>query len=287
VSTKLENVKLNDLKQQKKHARVLVACSNFRTSCSIAWNYNTLWSPSCLVKKLRKKLLVVALMVTIAVSLAAYAWATYEGARAENDCLQVTAQLSSGTIARGDNVTIFALVEDEAEKPIGQATVTATIGDLEILFLLADQGDGNYQGSIDTSIVKQGTYTIVVTAQKEGYEPSQSSLTVTVTSDAASNPSDTAVTELKVVVNEVKTMDVHVCVDISDGVTEEEAELIVGTTFIVVIGEYVTHRLDTLTFDDTQIEAHYTWGVDENDMGHVFDMTADLTALQATVSHCF
>ena len=40
--TTLENVKLNDLKQQKKDAHVLVACSNFRTSCSIAWNYNTL-----------------------------------------------------------------------------------------------------------------------------------------------------------------------------------------------------------------------------------------------------
>ncbi|NIU38488.1 hypothetical protein GWN65_00515, partial [Candidatus Bathyarchaeota archaeon] len=47
----------------------------------------------------------------------------------------------------------------------------------------------------------------------------------------------------------------------------------------LVMGEYVTHRLDTLTFDDTQIEAHYTWGHSEIDMGHVFDMTADLTTL--------
>jgi len=95
------------------------------------------------------------------------------------------------------------------------------------------------------------------------------------------------VTRFETVVNGKSSVDVSVCVNISDGVTEKEAELVVGTTFIVVMGDYVTHRLDTLTFDNTQIEAHYSWGHDENDMGHVFDVTADLTTLQITVSHCF
>jgi len=98
-------------------------------------------------------------------------------------------------------------------------------------------------------------------------------------------PSD--VTEFRAIVNGVRSVDVFVCVNISDGLTEKEAELIVGTTFILVMGDYVTDRLDTLIFDDTQITAHYAWGHDENDMGHVFDMTADLTTLQITVSHCF
>jgi len=98
-------------------------------------------------------------------------------------------------------------------------------------------------------------------------------------------PSD--VTKFKAVVNGMHSLDVFVCVNISDGLTEKEAELIVGTTFILVKGDYVTHRLDTLTFDNTQIEAHYTWGHDENDMGHVFDVTADLTTLLITVEHCF
>ena len=98
-------------------------------------------------------------------------------------------------------------------------------------------------------------------------------------------PSD--VTKFEAVVNGMSSVDVLVCVNISDGLTKEEAELIVGTTFILVMGDYVTHRLDTLTFDDTQIEAHYSWGHDETDIGHVFDMTADLTTLQITVSHCF
>ena len=95
------------------------------------------------------------------------------------------------------------------------------------------------------------------------------------------------VTKFEAVINGMRSMDVFVCVKISDGLTEKEAELIVGTTFILVMGDYVTDRLDTLIFDDTQITAHYTWGYGENDMGHVFDMTADLTTLQITVSHCF
>jgi hypothetical protein len=95
------------------------------------------------------------------------------------------------------------------------------------------------------------------------------------------------VTKFKAVVNGMHSLDVFVCVNISDGLTEKEAELIVGTTFIQVKGDYVTHRLDTLTFDNTQIEAHYTWGHDENDMGHIFDVTADLTTLLITVEHCF
>jgi hypothetical protein len=95
------------------------------------------------------------------------------------------------------------------------------------------------------------------------------------------------VTKFTAVVNGMYSLDVFVCVNISDGVTEKEAELIVGTTFILVKGDFVTRRLDTLTFDNTQIEAHHTWGYDETDMSHVFDVTVDLTTRQITVSHCF
>jgi len=98
-------------------------------------------------------------------------------------------------------------------------------------------------------------------------------------------PSD--VTKFEVVVNGMRSMDVFVCVNISDGLTEKEAELIAGTTFIEVKGEYVWRRLDTLTFDDTQMRAHYTWGYDKTDLGHVYDMTANLTTLQIIVDHCF
>jgi len=97
--------------------------------------------------------------------------------------MQISVQLSSDSVVRGDNVTVSAIIKDGAENLIEGATVTATIGDLEILFLLLDQGDGNYQVTIYTSIVNEGTYEIVVTAQKEGYEPDQTSLTLTVTTN--------------------------------------------------------------------------------------------------------
>ena len=95
------------------------------------------------------------------------------------------------------------------------------------------------------------------------------------------------VAKFEAVVNGMRSIDVFVCVNISDGLTEKEAELIAGTTFIQVKGEYVWRRLNTLTFDDTQIRAHYAWGYDETDLGHIYDMTADLTTLQITVDHCF
>jgi len=94
-------------------------------------------------------------------------------------------------------------------------------------------------------------------------------------------------TKFEAVVNGMRSMDIFVCVNISDGLTEKEAELIAGTTFIQVKGEYVWRRLDSLTFDDTQIRAHYAWGYDETDLGHTYDMIADLTTLQITVDHCF
>jgi len=94
--------------------------------------------------------------------------------------MPVIVELSSARVARGDDVTIFIVVKDCEGEPIEGATVTATIGDLEVLFLLLDHGNGNYKGAIDTSIVNEGTYEIVVTVEKEGYEPSQILRTLTV-----------------------------------------------------------------------------------------------------------
>jgi hypothetical protein len=95
------------------------------------------------------------------------------------------------------------------------------------------------------------------------------------------------VTKFEVIVNGVGSLDIFVCVNVSDGVTRQEAELIAGTTFIHVKGESVWRRLETLTFDDSEIKAHYAWGLNETDLGHVYDLTADLTTLQIVVDHCF
>jgi len=94
-------------------------------------------------------------------------------------------------------------------------------------------------------------------------------------------------TNFQTVVNGMRNMDVLVYVDISDGLTKVEAKQIAEATFIQVMGQNVMRQLDTLTINDSQIKAHYFWGCDENDMGHVFFMDVDLTTLQITVSHCF
>ena len=94
-------------------------------------------------------------------------------------------------------------------------------------------------------------------------------------------------TNFKAVVNGMRNVDVLVHVDSSDGLTEEEATQIAEATFVQVMGQTVMRQLDTLILSDTQIKAHYFWGYNENDMGHVFYMDANLTTLQITVSHCF
>ena len=101
------------------------------------------------------------------------------------------------------------------------------------------------------------------------------------------NKGSSGVTNMKAVINEKRNMDVLVSIEISDGLTEIEAKIIAELTFIQVMEQNVMHKLDTLTFNETQIIANYIWGYDENDMGHVFSMDLDLTTLQITVSHCF
>jgi len=281
---------------------------------------------------------------TVLIALLVAACSNVVALRTSGFKMQVIVELSFGIVARGDEVTIFVVVKGDGGNPIEGATVTATIGDLEVLFILSDHGDGNYQVAIGTSIVREGIYEIVVTVEKEGCEPSQTSQTLTVISplitdlnndggvdivDVAisasafgtepgdlrwreeadvndddkinildlakiavdfgrtSVPSGPDVIKLMAVVNGMRYVNVFVRVNISDGLTGEEAEQIAEATFIEVMGEEVTYQLDTLTFNDTQIEAHYTWGVDESDMGHIFDLTADLTTLQITVNHCF
>ena len=98
-------------------------------------------------------------------------------------------------------------------------------------------------------------------------------------------PEDTV--RFTVIVNEAQELELLVPVSVADGLTREEAELIVEATFIQVKGETVMRRLDSLTLDENSIEAHYTWGLDESDMGHFFDIIVDITSRLITVAHCF
>jgi len=97
----------------------------------------------------------------------------------------------------------------------------------------------------------------------------------------------TDLTLFTAVVNGMRSVDVYVPVDLSDGLTEEEAKMIAEVTFNTVMEQNRIHQLDTLTLKEAQMIAHYSWGYDENDLGHIFDMIVDLMTLQITVSHCF
>lgn len=94
--------------------------------------------------------------------------------------LQLSAELSQDTVTQGDIVTVSVTVKDDLRNPIEGATVTAAIGELEVLILFSDLGSGNYETEIDTSIVGKGVHEIAVTAEKEGYESSQTSIPLTI-----------------------------------------------------------------------------------------------------------
>jgi len=92
-------------------------------------------------------------------------------------------------------------------------------------------------------------------------------------------------TRFTAVVNEGRVLDIVVDVDISDGVSEEEAREIAETTFLTVMGN-TAHRLDSLIVEGQLIKAYFTWGVNEEDLGHIFDMAVELTSLTIIVTHC-
>ena len=108
----------------------------------------------------------------------------------------------------------------------------------------------------------------------------EQTLTITSTEDP------TASTTFDVILNGNEAVDLTVPVNLRNGCTEEEAKRIPEAAFRRTMGEEVLRRLDALIYDEEQITAHYTWGIDENDMGHVFDLHADLAALQIIITHC-
>jgi hypothetical protein len=105
----------------------------------------------------------------------------------------------------------------------------------------------------------------------------------TLTIRSTEDPADSTI--FKVTLNGNEAPDLIVQVDLSDGINEEEAKMICEVAFNQTLGVRL-HRLDTITFNDEQIISHYTWGYDENDMGHVFDLIADIANLKLTINHC-
>jgi hypothetical protein len=87
--------------------------------------------------------------------------------------LQATSELSSDTATQGETVTVSAVVRDEAENLIEGATVSARIDNSNIS--LSDLGGGSYEGILETADLPTGTYSIIITVEKAGYESDQMS----------------------------------------------------------------------------------------------------------------
>jgi uncharacterized protein YfaS (alpha-2-macroglobulin family) len=93
----------------------------------------------------------------------------YLAANALTSTLHVYIQLLPENIGPGDTLTISVNVTDIIGTPVDGAEASATIGDLEIIYILTQHGNGHYRVTLDTPIMTPGTYNITVTVQKEGY----------------------------------------------------------------------------------------------------------------------
>ena len=78
-------------------------------------------------------------------------------------------------------------------------------------------------------------------------------------------------------------LDIPVVMD--DRLTMEWRELAAERVFAGIMGDTV-HRLDGLSLGGSRMEASYTWGVNENDMGHFFDISGDVASCTLVVTHC-
>ena len=90
----------------------------------------------------------------------------------------------------------------------------------------------------------------------------------------------------EVVVNGNQVTDLIVPIDLTEGLTEDTAEKIAKATFIHVKVENTLFLLDSISFTDQEIVAHLIWGINEDDLSHVFDLTVDLISLRIEVTHC-
>lgn len=85
--------------------------------------------------------------------------------------------------------------------------------------------------------------------------------------------------------NEHREAVLKIPVVVDDGLTREECELVAERVFTGVMGDTL-HRLDELSLDGSRMEASYTWGVNESDMGHFFNITGDVASRTLVVTHC-
>ncbi|MEM2906293.1 MAG: hypothetical protein QW057_00465 [Candidatus Bathyarchaeia archaeon] len=155
---------------------------------------------------------------------------------------------------------------------------------VEVTYSTRHPGHGNRSGLILLQVITR--HRAVVTLDESGTVTGATCDDVwdlLADEELASPP--TRPTRFTVVEGERK-LDVYVDVDVTDGVTGEEARLIVEATFTAMMGDTVIRRLDNLTRDGDLLKAHFTWGYSTEGLGHWFEATVDLNARNIVVTRC-
>jgi hypothetical protein len=96
--------------------------------------------------------------------------------------LHISVQAGPASIGLGEVLTISTNVTDYLGTGVDDATVTATIGDFEIVYFLTPHGQGHYSITIHTPMQTPGTYVIAVRVHKDGVNLAQASTHVSVVS---------------------------------------------------------------------------------------------------------
>jgi len=88
-------------------------------------------------------------------------------------------------------------------------------------------------------------------------------------------------------VNQDDFSDLIVAADLTEPVIRQLAQKIANAIFVHVKGENTLYQLNSMTFNNKEIIADYTWGYNQEDMSHVFELKVDLVNLKVDVVHCF
>jgi hypothetical protein len=96
---------------------------------------------------------------------------------------------------------------------------------------------------------------------------------------------ETPLFEFRVLVNGQREIILYVPVNLDDGLTREDCEIIAERAFKEIMGD-VMHSLDEVNVDGSKMDASYTWGINESDMGHFFNISGDVASHTFTVTHC-
>jgi hypothetical protein len=96
--------------------------------------------------------------------------------------LHLSVHAEPAHIGVGDPLTLSANATNILGTAIDDATVTATIGEHEIIYFLTQHGQGHYSITIHPPMETSGTYVITVLAHKDGTNRALASTQVNVSS---------------------------------------------------------------------------------------------------------